>query len=86
MQSKASHAAFALQEEQKFLQQRVESLQKELEIYSERSRHELEQLKSELNSTQEVRIIETFAWRSCQAQCVAECFCCTGENCLSSLA
>ena len=43
-----------VQEEQKFLQQRVETLQKELEMYAERSRHEVEQLKSELNSTQEV--------------------------------
>ena len=46
--------AVCLQEEQKFLQQRVESLQKELEIYAERSRHEMDQLRSELNSTQEV--------------------------------
>jgi len=43
-----------LQEEQKFLQQRVETLQKELEVYADRSRHEMEQLKAELNSTQEV--------------------------------
>lgn len=43
-----------MQEEQKFLQQRVETLQKELEMYAERSRHEVEQLRSELNSTQEV--------------------------------
>ena len=48
-------AAACVQEEQKFLQQRVETLQKELEMYAERSRHEVEQLRSELNSTQEVR-------------------------------
>ena len=47
-------AAACVQEEQKFLQQRVETLQKELEMYAERSRHEVEQLRSELNSTQEV--------------------------------
>ncbi|KAL0048004.1 hypothetical protein WJX82_005489 [Trebouxia sp. C0006] len=41
------------QEEQKFLQQRVETLQKELEIFADRSRHDMEQLKAELNSTQE---------------------------------
>ena len=47
-------AVVCMQEEQKFLQQRVETLQKELEMYAERSRHEVEQLRSELNSTQEV--------------------------------
>ena len=48
------NASAGAQEEQKFLQQRVETLQKELEMYAERSRHEVEQLRSELNSTQEV--------------------------------
>ncbi|KAL3151849.1 hypothetical protein ABBQ38_012814 [Trebouxia sp. C0009 RCD-2024] len=41
------------QEEQKFLQQRVETLQKELEMFAERSRSQTEQLKAELDSTQE---------------------------------
>lgn len=51
-----------MQEEQKFLQQRVETLQKELEMYAERSRHEVEQLRSELNSTQEVcRMVNLYA-------------------------
>ena len=45
-----------LQEEQKFLQQRVESLQKELEVFAERSKEEVQQLRAELNGTQEVRL------------------------------
>ncbi len=55
-----------IQEEQKFLQQRVETLQKELEIFADRSRHDMEQLKAELNSTQEVNISLVFdlLWHS----------------------
>lgn len=53
-----------IQEEQKFLQQRVETLQKELEIFADRSRHDMEQLKAELNSTQEVQffLVSALLW------------------------
>ena len=45
-----------MQEEQKFLQQRVESLQKELEVFAERSKEEVQQLRTELSGTQRVHI------------------------------
>jgi len=38
----------------------VETLQKELEIFADRSRHDMEQLKAELNSTQEVHFFLVF--------------------------
>ena len=43
-----------LQEDQKFLSQRVEGLQAELEVFAERSRQESAQLTSELQGTQQV--------------------------------
>ena len=38
----------------------METLQKELEIFADRSRHDMEQLKAELNSTQEVNVFLVF--------------------------
>lgn len=64
MQGTQLNGLACMQEEQKFLQQRVETLQKELEMYAERSKHEVEQLKSELNSTQEVCISLSFVHHS----------------------
>ena len=43
-----------LQEDQKFLSQRVEGLQGELEVFAERSRQESVQLTMELQGTQQV--------------------------------
>lgn len=57
-----------MQEEQKFLQQRVECLQKELEVFAERSKQEVEQLRAELNSTQQVCTSLCYS-ACCAAQC-----------------
>ena len=48
------HACVWFQEDQKFLSQRVEGLQAELEVFAERSRQESAQLTIELQGTQQV--------------------------------
>ena len=49
-----THLCGTVQEEHKFLQQRVEALQAELEVFAERSRLEQERLSAELSTTQRV--------------------------------
>ena len=67
-----------MQEEQKFLQQRVESLQKELEVFAERSKEEVQQLRTELNSTQEVLV--AFLSTSCLQSCVLHFACVSARS------